>query len=202
MKIISIEGPDGVGKSTQASKLVKDLELQGKKVYFEHFPRYDTPIGGLIGKILNGEADMPKFEAMQMLYAADQTDFSNKIKELEKQEYDYLVLDRYFLSTIVYYCTKMNDLALVSTVRKWQEHIIMPDVTVVLLSDISITQKESFKDLDLFEKDLEITTNLNTNYETISKQFMFTKPIGIVNANDTINNVYNNIQEILKMHLF
>lgn len=202
MKIISIEGTDGVGKSTQSKMLLNSLEKQNYKVHFEHFPRYDTPIGKLIGKILKGEEEMPSFDAMQMLYIADQTDFKNKIKELNSQGYDYLILDRYLLSTIVYYCTKMNDLSLESTIRKWQTNIINPDITIVLLSDILITQKQDYKKLDLFEKDLKLTTNLSTNYEIISKRLMFTSNIHTLNAKDTIENVYNSIQNILKTNLF
>lgn len=198
MKIIAIEGPDGVGKSTQTEILLNHLKAQGNKVYFEHFPRYDSPIGELIGKILKGDKEMPSFDAMQMLYAADQTDFKNKIKELEEEGYDYLILDRYFLSTIVYYCTKMKNFSLVPTVRNWQTNIIMPDFTIVLVSDTIITEKESYKELDVFEQDVEFTRNLNIGYKFISNGFKFDKPIETIFANDTIDNVSKKIQETLE----
>lgn len=198
MKIIAIEGSDGVGKSTQSEILLKNLSDKGYRVYFEHFPRYGSPIGQLIYEMLNGKKEMPSFDAMQMLYAADQTDFKNKIKELEEEGYDYLILDRYFLSTIVYYCTKMKDFSLVPTVRSWQANITMPDITIVLVSDTIITEKESYKELDVFEKDVDFTRNLNKGFKMISNGFKFAKPIETIFANDTIDNVSKKIQESLK----
>ena len=54
--IISFEGPDGSGKSTQAEILYNTLKKLGLKVKLFHFPRYESPIGSLIGNVLQNEA--------------------------------------------------------------------------------------------------------------------------------------------------
>lgn len=198
MLIVAFEGPDGIGKSTQSELLANKLRSQGFKVYSEHFPRYETPIGGLIGDILKGNAPMPSFEAMQMLYAADQTSFSDKLFELLKEKYDYVILDRYYLSTIVYYCTKKGDKNLYPTVLGWQTGIIPPDLTIVMTSDKTINDKEKYKDLDEFEKDTQFMKNINKNYVSFAKILRGSRPLEIVHSDGTIEEVGKRIENKLK----
>lgn len=197
MKIIAIEGPDGVGKSTQVNILKNQLKEKGYKVYSEHFPRYETSIGKLIKNILDGKEEMPSFDAMQMLYVADQVDFRNKIREIEKC-YDYIILDRYFLSTIVYYCTKLNDFTLLSVVRGWQTNISMPDITLILESETTITEKDRYKELDVLEQDVNLMSNINNGYMYVHDCLKPIYSMKVIQANDTIDNVSKKIQEVLK----
>lgn len=198
MYTISFEGPDGVGKSTQVELTKKKLESKGYKVHTEHFPRYDTPIGGLIGEILRGEKEMPGFDAMQMLYAADQTDYKCKLEELEKEGYDFVLLDRYDLSTMVYYCSKFNNINLLSVVTSWQNGIIKPDLTLVFCSSSIISDKETYKDLDVFEKDELFMRTIRRTYSSVTKKLRCTRLFGVVNSDKDIPEVSKDILDLIQ----
>lgn len=201
MIIISIEGPDGVGKSTQVDILVKHLRDKGLKVHQEHFPRYNTPIGGLIKNILDGSCSMPEFDALQMLYAADQTDFRSTIENLIKEGYDYLILDRYMLSTMVYYCSKMNNVEAYSTVMNWQGGIVNPDITIVMSSDTIITDKDKYKELDVFEKDTELMNRISQNYIRLCDVIRNNgTKVELIYANGTIEEVSDRLKRKLSKY--
>lgn len=198
MKIISFEGPDGVGKSTQVKLLRQKLESEGKKVYSEHFPRYDDPIGELIGRCLNGLIKKEiNFETLQMLYAIDQTDFRHKLAELDEEGFDYVLLDRYDLSTIVYYCSKMNDTKYISLVSSWQNRIIKPDITIVLLSENTIHDRCNYKKLDEFEKDRDLMKAVSRMYVEVPTLLKKYRPISFLSADVGIDNLSKNVLRIL-----
>ena len=163
--IISFEGPDGSGKSTQAEILYNKLKDLGLKVKLFHFPRYESPIGKLIGNVLQDEAVNVDFTALQMLYAADQTDFKNELDELLKDGYT-IILDRYNLSTVAYYIAKTNCSIKygINTVGDWQKNIKSPDVTFIFDSKQKITERREEDTLDKFEKDNSIMNNINSVY--------------------------------------
>lgn len=197
MYMISIEGPDGVGKSTQVELLKSNLESKGYKVYSEHFPRYDTSLGKLIKDMLIGEKEMISFDSFQMLYIADQIDFKNKIIKLKEEKYDYLILDRYDLSTIVYYCSK-NSFKSIETIFSWQKHIIKPDLTIVMISSTDINSKSNFKELDLLERDIELMKNVKHGYLYCYELLKSKRNIEIVYCDEGIEKVAEKMQMIIR----
>lgn len=202
MRIITFEGPDGVGKSTQIRILKDKLEDEGYKVYVVHFPRYDTPIGKLILSILKGESEMPAFRSMQMLYVADQLDFTSQISELKKSGYDYILLDRFDLSTIVYYCSKFNDECLLDLVKGWQKGLVEPDLTIVLINNEIISEKGLNKDLDVFEKDDDFMRTIKKMYLSISKILNSRgRNITVLNTDDNKYVTAKNIEKMINERL-
>lgn len=95
MLFANIDGPNGVGKTTAIEYINTKLTDEGLKVKVVHFHRRDTLIGKTIQKVLNGEEELD-MESLQMLFAADMLDFTNKeFKELMESDYDVLLTDRY-----------------------------------------------------------------------------------------------------------
>lgn len=170
--IISFEGPDGSGKSTQAEILYNTLEKRGLKVKLFHFPRYESPIGSLIGNVLQDEFINVDFTALQMLYASDQTDFAYELNKLLSEGY-IVILDRYDLSTIAYYIAKTNCSIEdgIATVTNWQSNIKTPDITFIFDSKHSISDRREEETLDKFEKDEMIMNNINKVYLTLYEYF-------------------------------
>lgn len=123
MKIISISGLDGSGKSTQIKQLQEYLESQGKKVAFFHAVQFSLPqaakiffkkhclICKLIGKCkVNSKpkeekgvtkANWLQIKLRKMVLPIDIFRFKKLLKKLDEEGFDYLVSDRYFYDNII-----------------------------------------------------------------------------------------------------
>lgn len=170
---ITFEGPDGSGKSTHSKLLKERLEKEGKTVKLVHFPRYESHIGGFIGKILSGEVEVPTFDALQMLYVSDQLDFQKELEEDLKNGV-VVIADRYDLSTLAYYSTKTNcsDHEVFTKVYgRWQSGLRKPDLTYVFAfnGDLDERRKNTGKVKDIIEQDDNITNNISETYMRLSE---------------------------------
>ncbi len=179
MKIISFEGIDASGKETQARLLNSYLKEKGYNTAFESFPRYDTELGKLIKKSLEGKVTLTP-EAHHMLYEVDRIDFMKTIEDLEKSGCDFLILDRYTHSNIAFGVA--NNLSY-NWLNILQEYVRKPDI--VFLLDISVEESIKRKEQreDLFEKDLEFLNRARRVYTLLAKNNPTIIPIHVGKAN-------------------
>lgn len=102
-KIIVIEGIDGSGKTVQSDALVEFLRNRRKKVKSLSFPNYGGFFGSEIGKLLSGQyrisAENLDSKSMSLWYALDRY---SVMKEIDYEQYDYIIINRYTLSSVVY----------------------------------------------------------------------------------------------------
>ena len=68
--ILTIEGIDSAGKTTQVEMLVKFLEEQGYSVYSFHFPNKQGTFGKEIYRHFHGETTYSK-ECLELLHTLD-----------------------------------------------------------------------------------------------------------------------------------
>ncbi|MES2986230.1 MAG: hypothetical protein V4686_03870 [Patescibacteria group bacterium] len=116
-KIIVIEGSDGTGKETQANLLKENLNTLGFTVDHISFPQYDSQnVGGrLLKYVLKSEASdsfmFSKLDpyAASMLYAMDRRECKTLIDEA-LQEYDFIIMDRYYTANLLHQGAKFPDL--------------------------------------------------------------------------------------------
>ena len=110
MKLITISGVDGSGKSTQINMLEDYLSSKGKRVFYFHVIEF-----GIANKIARFKAGIDKAPVKKNVIKAniltillrrffmwiDLYRFKDLIRRLNKLGYDYLISDRYFYDSIL-----------------------------------------------------------------------------------------------------
>jgi len=96
MKLIIVDGLDGVGKDTQASLIKKKYEKLGKKVIIRSHPESDNFFGRKAKKALIGKGKLNKLKA-SFFYM---TDVLRSIKKYyKKKDFDIIIMVRYLVGT-------------------------------------------------------------------------------------------------------
>lgn len=142
---IAVEGLDGSGKTVQCKKLVDYLTDSGKRVFYIDFPQYNSFIGKEIGFFLSGKdnntnADSIDPKSMCLWYATDRL---NALKDVDFSRYDFVIFNRYTLSSAVYQTARFFN-TVNSNFINWVfelEHVILglpaPDIYLFLDTPIS-----------------------------------------------------------------
>lgn len=121
-KIITIEGLDGAGKSTQIDLLRKRFKRLNIRHKFIHFPMLNEGCyGELIAEYLRGEyggLDTVHPKLVSLLFAENRNE--HKPRLLEWLDAGYLVImDRYVNSNIAFQCAKTENQADKIELKKW-----------------------------------------------------------------------------------
>lgn len=150
-KIITIEGLDGAGKSTQINLLVNQLQKYQIPHQFIHFPMLNQGYyGTLIAEFLRGEfgavdAVHPKLVAL--LFAEDRKEHIHKINQWLNDGY-LVILDRYVNSNIAFQCAKTKEFSAKKALKDWildfefnYNQLPQPDVSFYLHVPFDITKQ-------------------------------------------------------------
>lgn len=185
-RLIAIEGIDGAGKGTQASRLQQSLAGRGLRSAVLQFPRYAaTSFGAAIGDFLNGRfgtlAEVhPQLAAV--LYAGDRFESRGLLLELLEQN-DVVVLDRFVGSNLAHQASRLTGAAR-QTLIDWIERIEFgvfqlprPDLTVLIdmssqMSRELVSRKGqrdyTEREADLQEADLPYLERVRRCYLTLA----------------------------------
>lgn len=100
--LVSFEGPDGVGKSTQVARTKEALEASGKRVAVAKLPAYRTLTGRLIRRMLNNGQALSLPNAFQVVQWIDKAVFQLFTLPRLLRQNDYVLLDRWHASMWAY----------------------------------------------------------------------------------------------------
>lgn len=134
---ITLEGPEGSGKSTQARLLAEALENKGLKVKLTREPGGD-PVSEDIRKILLHGADHSVTERTELLlYLAARAQHTERVIRPSLEEVTVVICARYTDSTVAYqgYGSGL-DLALIHRLNGFATSGLSPDLTFLLDIDV------------------------------------------------------------------
>lgn len=221
-KLILIEGTDCSGKETQANKLVEYLNSKGIEVVKFAFPDYESPTGKIVGGpylgkeyicdgwFSEGAANVdPKVSSLY--YAAD---FLYHLPQMNKvlDEGKWIILDRYFYSTIAHQGCKIKDKRKRLEMYKWFEKLEMdllelPDPEIKLFLhmpyECSIQlKKDRIERPDQLEADSSHLIAAENAYKEIAKIYNFdTIKCGYGEKPRTIDEIHKDVVKVLKKHI-
>ena len=130
---ITLEGPEGGGKSTQAQQLVDHLQTQGHDVLFTREPG-GTDIGDQIRQVIMSlENKSMSPEAEFLLFSASRAQVVRELIEPKLERGGIVVCDRFYDSSLAYqgYGHQL-DLELLRTITGFVSGGLVPDLTFLL----------------------------------------------------------------------
>lgn len=167
---IVLEGIDGAGTTTQATRLAAQLERAGRRAHVTREPS-TGPVGRLLREILVGQHRGPdgrtvSGDAMALLFAADRRDHLDREIEPQLAAGCDVVSDRYLLSSLAYQAAEAN--------RAWVEglarNLRTPDITFLLDVPIEVAaerRRKAGRETERYDAD-QLLARIAQNYRALA----------------------------------
>ncbi len=170
--LISFEGIDGCGKSTQIDLLKKYLESKNLKYSIFREPGGSEISEKIRALLLHDSQEMDSITELLLFSAARSQLIKEKvIPLLEKKE--IVILDRFYDSTTAYqgYGRKLKNLEVIQILNRLASHSTVPDITFYLKMDPELAQKRTAKlSKDRMENSgIDFFRSVSNGYEEIAK---------------------------------
>lgn len=197
--LISIEGPDGAGKSTQIALLKEYLEQKGYESVLTREPG-GTKISEKIRNLILDRENMEMGrEAEMMLYAAARAQLVHEVIKPALEMGKAVICDRYIDSSAVYQgIAREIGIETVYQINECAIQGIWPDLTIHLDLDAEegIKRKKNQAQLDRMELEtMEFHKNVVQGYRTLAKRDP--KRIKTIDATLSIEEIHDQIKEYL-----
>ena len=195
MLIISFEGIDGSGKTTQINLLKKKLEADGVDVRVFREPG-GTELSEVIrGILLNPEIEINSVTELLLFSSARSQLIAEKVKPHMANK-GVIILDRFFDSTVAYqgYGRESVSLEQIYQLNKIASHGITPDITFYLRVDLKTAEKRRSNFLkDRMERaGDDFYRNVIRGFDEISKS----EPrFSVIDASLEIDDIHDKIWE-------
>jgi len=165
--LITFEGIDGAGKSTQVVKLKRHLQERGREVLTLREPG-GTPVAEQIRELLLESHNDITSIAELLLFSASRAELMEKIIVPALEDGCDVILDRFFDSTTAYqgYGRGLN-LDMLAEINRIASHDIRPDITFYLdlTPEDALLRKFSEKSLPLAFESEELDRMENSGLE-------------------------------------
>lgn len=170
MKLISFEGIDGVGKSTVVDAVYEKLSIKGYNVCMLRDPG-SSEMGEQLRNLI--KSDIPRSKLTNLfLYLSARLELVADIEKL-KDQYEYILLDRYVDSTVAYQAYGQNiDLNTIKTLNDilLEGDKYLPNKTYYLFLDEQTRLERLAKrteDLDDIDINTEFLSRVKKGYESL-----------------------------------
>jgi len=195
---ITLEGPDGAGKSTQVENIKSYFENAGREVVVSREPG-GTPISEKLRNIVldNGNAEMDDITEMFVYAAARAQHVSEKIRPaLDKGS--VVVCDRFVDSSIAYQGYGRNLGDQVAEVNRYATGGLEPDVTFFMDLDPEIGRSRIGKDVRdrLEQQKLDFHYRVYEGYKAICEKYP--ERVVRIDATRTIDEIKEDIYSKLE----
>lgn len=149
---VTLEGGDGVGKTTQAALLDEWLTAQGRTVVRTREPG-GTEVGVLIRDIVLHHRGEISDRAEALLYAADRAHHVHTVVRPALERGDVVIQDRYLDSSVAYQgAGRVLGRAEVRDLSLWATGGLLPDLTVLLDLDPDLARQRLDADDKPFDR--------------------------------------------------
>ena len=197
--LITFEGGEGSGKSTQSQILYDTLIEKGFEVTKTREPG-GTKFAEIIREILvQGDSNKIDNISELFLFAAARTDHVQKVIKKSLKDNKIIICDRFIDSTLAYQGYAGNlDLDIIKEVNKISIGEIYPDITFIF--DIDPTQgieralEESNKETRFEEKDIMYHKKIRDGYLSIARDNA--QRCVVINGADDIEQISKKILEL------
>lgn len=146
-RLITFEGPEGAGKSTQAAMLISRLEARGIEVIYTREPG-GTKLGEAIRGILqyNAAAEDPCPESEVLLFEASRAQLVRHVIQPALERGAWVLCDRFADSTTAYQGFGRGfSVELMETINRFAVGGAEPDMTILLDVNVSLGMQRCAK---------------------------------------------------------
>ncbi len=194
--LITFEGIDGSGKSTQI-ELLKNYLISKKKQVLTFREPGGTPLAEKIREILLDRYNQINAFSELLLFEAARADLTEKNIIPAINEGKIVILDRYYDSTTAYQGYGRGlDLQTVELINKFATFKIVPNVTFYLRIPYSISLERRKKQSDRMElADDDFFLRLIDGFDQIALQYP--ERFKVIDATKSIESIFCEIRQII-----
>lgn len=191
-KYIVLEGMDGSGKTTQAKLLADFLSSQGFRVY-----SFSEPTQSVIGRLINHMLVRKRGyspETIALAFAADRMLFKDEVLKKALENYDFVIGDRSYHSSLVYQPLMGLDYHWIKELNRF---VIRPDLTFIL--DISMDAYMRRKgNTEIIFENVEFQKKVRERYLELP-EMLPNEDFVIVDGNKSIEEIHEEIKKRVLM---
>jgi dTMP kinase len=198
--LITFEGIDGSGKTTQLKRAERFLRHCGFDVIFLREPG-STSLAEKIRKILLDKKNNIPAEAELLLYLAARADLVRKVIDPALKAGKIVLCDRFYDSTTAYQGYGRNlDVALINKLNRLVAGTSIPDLTFIIDVDFKTSLRRRKKESDRLESESKrFFEAVRRGFLTIGRKEK--RRVCIIDGRGTAEAVFTEVQNCLKRKL-